>query len=110
MVVFNVKFHFTFDICSHLYLFHFISWLLRTALRMVLKNKNIYAVSDRHKIFRNINIYALCAHHCGPHLFSIKNRSSIGMIGSSLRCDHCKGFISLYFVAAKNGPKNGPKE
>ena len=34
MVVFGVKFHFTFDIFSHLTLFHFISWLLRTALRV----------------------------------------------------------------------------
>ena len=32
VVVFDVKFGFTFDIFSHLTLFHFISWLLRPAL------------------------------------------------------------------------------
>ena len=33
MVVFDVKFHFTFDIFSHLAIFHFILWLPRTDLR-----------------------------------------------------------------------------
>ena len=33
MVVFDVKFHFTFDIFSHSTLFHFISWLLRPTLK-----------------------------------------------------------------------------
>ena len=45
------------------------------------KNKNIYAVSGRHKKNRNINIYALSARHCGPHSSSIKKRFSIGLIG-----------------------------
>ena len=43
--------------------------------------KNIYALSDRYKIYRNINIYALSARHCGPHPYSMKNRSSIGVMG-----------------------------
>ena len=36
------------------------------------KNENIYAISDRHKIFQNINIFAHFARHCGPHSSSIK--------------------------------------
>ena len=39
----------------------------RDVVPLTVKNKNIYARSDHHKIYRNINIYALSARHYEPH-------------------------------------------
>ena len=39
---------------------------------LISKERKFYAISDRHKIFRKINIYAISARHCEPHPSSIK--------------------------------------
>ena len=51
MVVLDVECYFTLDIFSHLTLFHFISWLLRTALRHKGRHseKEIYSTSSNQR-------------------------------------------------------------
>ena len=36
------------------------------------KNENVYAISDRNKTFRSINISALSVRHCGPRSSTMK--------------------------------------
>ena len=59
MVVFDVEFHFTFDIFSHLTLFHFISWLLRVVLRLLFLTFSALVANPEIKKFYSILVYYL---------------------------------------------------
>ena len=44
----------------------------QTIERTSRSKKNVYELSDRHRIFQNINIFALSARNCGPYPSSIE--------------------------------------